>query len=151
MQRALGLFAGLFLIVIMAVSGPAGAATPQCGDGTGQKATGKPIPLGSVTSMSGLGSFKEGSDAVAAYFACLNDNGGIHGRPVVYHAEDDQSKIDVAAQAAKKLIDDEGVYALIGSTSFIECVANADYYLKSNVLDIGAGVAPQCFQSKNIG
>jgi branched-chain amino acid transport system substrate-binding protein len=150
MQRALGLFAALFSIAIFAASGPAWAAKPVCGDNTGQKATGKPIPIGGITSMTGLGSFKEGSDAVAAYFACLNDNGGIHGRPVLYHPEDDQSKIDIAAQAAKKLIDDEGVYALIGSTSFIECVANANYYLKSNVLDIGAGVAPQCFQSKNI-
>lgn len=150
MGRFWGLCAGLFLVGIVAVSGPAWAAKPVCGDNTGQKATGKPIPIGGITSMTGLGSFKEGADAVAAYFHCLNDNGGIHGRPVLYHAEDDQSKIDIAAQAAKKLIDDEGVFALIGSTSFIECVANADYYLKSGVLDIGAGVAPQCFQSKNI-
>jgi branched-chain amino acid transport system substrate-binding protein len=150
MWRTSSLFAGLFLMCAVAASGPAWAAKPVCGDNTGQKAAGKPIPIGGITSMTGLGSFKEGADAVAAYFHCLNDNGGIHGRPVLYHAEDDQSKIDIAAQAAKKLIDDEGVYALIGSTSFIECVANADYYLTHNVLDIGAGVAPQCFQSKNI-
>jgi branched-chain amino acid transport system substrate-binding protein len=150
MQRASGLLVALFLIAIFVMSGTAWAAKPDCGENTGQKATGKPIPIGGVTSMTGLGSFKEGSDAVAAYFACLNDNGGIHGRPIVYHGEDDQSKIDIAAQAAKKLIDDQGAYALIGSTSFIECVSNADMYLKANVLDIGAGVAPQCFQSKNI-
>ena len=150
MQRAGGLFAGLFLIGVMVASGPAWAAKPVCGDNTGHKATGKPIPIGSVTSMTGLGSFKEGSDAVGAYFQCVNDNGGIHGRPIVFYAEDDESKLAVAAQAAKKLVDDDGVYALIGSTSFIECVANAEYYAKENVLDIGAGVAPQCFQSKNI-
>jgi branched-chain amino acid transport system substrate-binding protein len=150
MWRIGGLAAGLILFAVAVSPGPAWAAKPSCGDNTGQKATGKPIPIGGITSMTGLGSFKEGADAVAAYFHCLNDNGGIHGRPVTYHAEDDQSKIDIAAQAAKKLIDDEGVYALIGSTSFIECVANANYYLKSGILDIGAGVAPQCFQSKNI-
>lgn len=150
MWRIFGLLAGLFLFAAVSASGSAWAAKPSCGDNTGQKATGKPIPIGNITSMTGLGSFKEGADAVAAYFHCLNDNGGIHGRPVLFHAEDDQSKIDIAAQAAKKLIDDEGVYALIGSTSFIECVANANYYLTSGVLDIGAGVAPQCFQSKNI-
>jgi branched-chain amino acid transport system substrate-binding protein len=143
------LFAGLLLVGTMAISGAA-FAKPDCGDNTGQKATGKPIPIGGVTSMTGLGSFKEGSDAVGAFFKCVNDNGGIRGRPIVYYGEDDQSKIDTAAQTAKKLIEDEGVYALIGSTSFIECVSNADIYLKNNVLDIGAGVAPQCFQSKNI-
>jgi len=141
MQRAGGLFAGLFLIGVMVASGPAWAAKPVCGDNTGHKATGKPIPIGSVTSMTGLGSFKEGSDAVGAYFQCVNDNGGIHGRPIVFYAEDDESKLAVAAQAAKKLVDDDGVYALIGSTSFIECVANAEYYAKENVLDIGAVLA----------
>ena len=65
-------------------------------------ATGKPIPIGAVTTMSGIGSFKEADDAVRAYFDCVNANGGIHGRPITYHDEDDQSQLDVAAQAAKK-------------------------------------------------
>jgi branched-chain amino acid transport system substrate-binding protein len=125
-------------------------AAPDCGENTGQKATGKPIPIGAVTSMSGIGSFKEADDAARAYFDCVNANGGIHGRPITYHDEDDQSQLDVAAQAAKKLVGDEGVYVLIGSTSFIECIANADYYIKQNVLEIGLGIPPQCYQSKNI-
>jgi branched-chain amino acid transport system substrate-binding protein len=150
MQRTASLLAGLFLVGAMIVSGSAWAAKPSCGENTGQKATGKPIPIGNVTSMTGLGSFKEGADAVGAYFRCVNDNGGIKGRPIVFYPEDDESKVDIAAQAAKKLVEDIGVYALIGSTSFIECVANANYYAKENVVDIGAGVAPSCFQSKNI-
>ena len=125
-------------------------AKPDCGENTGQKATGKPIPIGGVTSMSGIGSFKEAGDAAEAYFKCVNDNGGIHGRPITYHAEDDQSQLDVAAQAAKKLVEDEGVYVMIGSTSFIECIPNANYYLKNNILEIGLGIPSQCFQSKNI-
>ena len=125
-------------------------AKPDCGENTGQKATGKPIPIGAVTSMSGIGSFKEADDAARAYFDCVNANGGIHGRPITYHDEDDQSQLDVAAQAAKKLVGDEGVYVLIGSTSFIECIPNANYYLKENVLEIGLGIPSQCYQSKNI-
>ena len=125
-------------------------AAPDCGENTGQKATGTPIPIGAVTSMSGIGSFKEADEAAKAYFDCVNANGGIHGRPITYHDEDDQSALDVAAQAAKKLVGDEGVYAMIGSTSFIECIANADYYVKQNVLEIGLGIPSQCYQSKNI-
>jgi hypothetical protein len=56
----------------------------------------------------------------------------------------------VAAQAAKKLVGDEGVYAMIGSTSIIECIPNANYYLKENIVEIGEGIPPQCYQSKNI-
>ena len=65
-------------------------AAPDCGENTGNKATGKPIPIGAVTTMSGIGSFKEADDAVRAYFDCVNANGGIHGRPITYHDEDDQ-------------------------------------------------------------
>jgi branched-chain amino acid transport system substrate-binding protein len=144
--RLLAVFAGIMLAGFVSQA----QAAPDCGENTGQKATGKPIPIGAVTSMSGIGSFKEADDAARAYFDCVNANGGIHGRPITYHDEDDQSQLDVAAQAAKKLVGDEGVYLMIGSTSFIECIANADYYIKQNVLEIGLGISPQCFQSKNI-
>ena len=144
--RLLAVFAGIMLAGFVSQA----QASPDCGENTGQKATGKPIPIGAVTSMSGIGSFKEADDAARAYFDCVNANGGIHGRPITYHDEDDQSQLDVAAQAAKKLVGDEGVYLMIGSTSFIECIANADYYIKQNVLEIGLGIPSRCFQSKNI-
>ena len=149
MKRTLAFLTGALVLGLWLGTAPA-LAKPDCGENTGKKATGKPIPIGGVTSMSGIGSFKEAGDAAEAYFKCVNDNGGIHGRPITYHAEDDQSQLDVAAQAAKKLVGDEGVYVLIGSTSFIECIPNANYYLKENVLEIGLGIPSQCFQSKNI-
>ena len=148
MSRVTWVLAGLVATGLFA-SVPA-FAKPDCGENTGKPATGKPIPIGAITSMSGIASFKEADDAVRAYFDCVNANGGIHGRPITYHDEDDQSKLDVAAQAAKKLVQDEGVYMLVGSTGFVSCVANADYYVKQNVLDIGLGIPPQCYQSKNI-
>jgi len=144
----------IFVAAALALAVTLGAAPafakPDCGENTGKKATGKPIPIGGVTSMSGIGSFKEADEAAEAYFKCVNDNGGIHGRPITYHDEDDQSQLDVAAQAAKKLVGDEGVDVLIGSTSFIECIPNANYYIKEGVLEIGLGIPPQCYQSKNI-
>ena len=149
MKRTFMLLAAGLALALTLGAAPA-FAKPDCGENTGQKATGKPIPIGAVTSMSGIGSFKEADDAARAYFDCVNANGGIHGRPITYHDEDDQSQLDVAAQAAKKLVGDEGVYVMIGSTSFIECIANADYYIKQNVLEIGLGIPSQCFQSKNI-
>jgi branched-chain amino acid transport system substrate-binding protein len=150
MKRFLCGLTGIFAIALLAAAAPALAAKPDCGMNMGKKATGTPIPVGAVTSASGIGSFEEADLAVKAYFDCVNANGGIHGRPITYHDEDDQSKLDIAAQAAKKLVGDEGVYIMVGSTSFIECIANADYYLKQNILEIGEGIPPQCYQSKNI-
>ncbi len=137
------------VVMLASLVSPALAA-PDCGLNNGQKATGKPIPIGAVTTMSGFFTFKEADDGARAYFDCVNANGGIHGRPIVYHDEDDQAQLDVAAQAAKKLVEDEGVYVLIGSTSLIECIPNANYYIKHGVLEIGLGIPPQCYQSKNI-
>jgi branched-chain amino acid transport system substrate-binding protein len=149
MKRAVRLLAVVASAVFVGFVSKAQAA-PDCGENTGKKATGKPIPIGAVTTMSGFGSFKEADDAARAYFDCVNANGGIHGRPITYHDEDDQTQLDVAAQAAKKLIADEGVYAMVGNASIIECIPNANYYLKENVLEVGVGIPPQCYQSKNI-
>jgi branched-chain amino acid transport system substrate-binding protein len=150
MKRILCMATGVLAAGLLFAAAPAFAAKLDCGLNTGKAATGEPIPVGAVTSASGIGSFEEADLAAKAYFDCVNANGGIHGRPIAYHDEDDQSKLDVAAQAAKKLVGDSGDYVLVGSTSFIECIANAQYYIKSNILEIGLGIPPQCYQSKNI-
>ncbi len=150
MQRFLCFLIGVFAMAWAAGAAPAFAAKPDCGMNTGKAATGEPIPIGAVTTMTGLGSFKEADDAVKAYFDCVNANGGIHGRPIAYHDEDDQSKLDVAAQAGKKLVVDNKDYVLVGSTSIIECIPNEKLYIDQNILEIGLGIPPQCYQSKNI-
>ena len=150
MKRILCVLAGMFATAFVLGAGPAFAAKLDCGMNTGKAATGEPIPIGAVTSASGIGSFEEADLAAKAYFDCVNANGGIHGRPIVYHDEDDQSKLDVAAQAATKLVGDNGAYLMVGSTSFIECIPNAQYYVKQKILEIGLGIPPQCYQSKNI-
>ena len=148
MRRVLSVLAFVCLAVVL-LAAPA-LARPDCGENTGHKATGKPIPVGAITTMSGIASFKEVDQAVKAYFDCVNANGGIHGRPIVYYDEDDQARLDIAAQAAKKLVGDQGVYMMVGSTSIIECIANAGYYVKENIVEVGEGIPPQCYQSKNI-
>jgi len=148
MTRLMAVLSGLLFAVIVFASGSASAL--DCGMNTGKAATGEPIPIGAVTSMSGIASFKEADDGARAYFDCVNANGGILGRPIKYTDEDDQSKVDVAAQAAKKLVEDQGVYVMIGSTGFVDCVANSAYYEQHNILVIGLGIPPQCFESKNL-
>ncbi len=149
MKRILCVLTGVLAAAFVVAAGPAFAKV-DCGLNTGKAATGQPIPIGAVTSITGIATFHEADQGAAAYFDCVNANGGIHGRPIAYHEEDDQTKLDIAAQAAKKLVVDEGDYLLVGNTSLIECIANADLYLKSNVLAIGLGIPPQCYQSKNI-
>ena len=144
------LLAVLAAVVLSGFAATASAA-PDCGLNTGKKAAGEPIPIGAVSTTSGIFNFRDAADAARAYFDCVNANGGIHGRPITYYEEDDQGKLDVAAQAAKKLVGDRGVYAMVGGTSVVSCVANAGYYSAQDILEIGVGIPPQCFMSKNIG
>ncbi|HEX6786858.1 MAG TPA: hypothetical protein VF076_06650, partial [Acidimicrobiales bacterium] len=56
----------------------------ECGMGTGQKASGDPIKLGGMATKSPIADFTWITSLTKAYFACVNDNGGINGRPIDY-------------------------------------------------------------------
>ncbi len=105
----------------------AGAAQAQvsCGANTGAAATGAPILVGGIHGNAAPGDFSASTQAAAAYFACVNANGGINGRPVEYLVENDQWNPELAAQAASKLITDKGVVAMVGNGSFVEMAVNA--------------------------
>jgi branched-chain amino acid transport system substrate-binding protein len=122
-----------------------------CGMGTGEAATGDPINVGAVVGATGPADFSSASKGAAAYFNCINANGGINGRPVNYIVEDDGWNPEQAAQVAAKLVNDDNVVAMVGSTSFVECAANAQLYADTNVVVIaGVGVPRECFESANI-
>lgn len=79
------------LAVMAAIStGGAALAEVSCGANTGTPADGAPIVAGGTYSNSAPGDRSSATDAAAAYFACVNANGGINGRPIDYRVEDDQ-------------------------------------------------------------
>jgi len=128
---------------------PATAGT-GCGLNNGQKATGAPIKLGNVTtSIPGI-DFSTGPAMMKAYFDCVNDNGGINGRPVQMLEENDNGKPEDAGAAAKKLIETDKVVAMVGGFSILDCPVNADYYKQQGFNVIVAGVPAECFSSPNI-
>ncbi len=110
-----------------------------------------PITLGSVNTLSGPITFPEASRAAQAVFDDVNAAGGVHGRKIRYVPEDDKGDPTTAAQAARDLIDNDGVVALVGSASLVQCEVNAAFYQQQNIVDItGTGVDPKCFDSANI-
>jgi branched-chain amino acid transport system substrate-binding protein len=125
-------------------------AGPSCGLGNGKKASGNPIKLGNVTTKVPGIDFSTGPAAMEAYFKCVNENGGINGRPVQMLEENDNLKPEDAAAAAKKLIETDKVVAVVGGFSIIDCPVNADYYVKQGYNVIVAGVPAQCFNSPAI-
>jgi branched-chain amino acid transport system substrate-binding protein len=119
----------------------------ECGLGTGEPATGEPLKLGGMaTNIPGV-DFTWIPQMAALYFDCVNENGGIYGRPIEYSYEDVGPDPAVLTAAATKLVEQDQVLAIVGNTELLECDVNGDYYAEHGYHPIIAGVAPGCFLS----
>ena len=106
-------------------------------------ASGEPIVLGAVGSQTGLNIFPE---PMAAATECSTDStkkGGVNGHLIEYLVEDDGNTPEQAATAAKRLVEDENVVAMVGGGSIVDCAANAQYYSEQGVYSLaGAAACP---------
>jgi branched-chain amino acid transport system substrate-binding protein len=123
------------------------AAAPKCGAGTSQKATGAAIKLGAIATKQPGTDFTDIPNMAKAYFDCVNDNGGINGRPIQYIIETEQTDPAQAASLAHKLIETDGVLGIVGNTSIIECAVNHGYYEQKGFSIIDSGIAPECYST----
>ena len=128
-------------------SGKATAKKSVCGKGTGKKATGTPIKLGGINMLIPGVDFTTISKVANAYFQCVNDNGGINGRPIKYIQYTEQLNPAQEAALARKLIEKDKVVGVVGNTSFAECGTNWKYYQSKGFIVIGAGVQAECFST----
>jgi branched-chain amino acid transport system substrate-binding protein len=134
-----------------AVAAGAGlVGTGKCGLGNGQKATGEPLTLGAIVTKQPGTDFSDITGIANAYFKCVNDNGGINGRPINYIVAEEQTNPQQVAALAAKLIQDDKVLAIVGSASLIDCPVNHAFYEQNNFNVIMAGVPFDCFSTPNI-
>jgi len=124
----------------------------MCGDPTkqGQKATGTPIKIGGIYSDTPIVAFSPILDAAKAYFDCVNDNGGIGGRPIDYIMVPDNGDGNKSHSAAVQLWESDKVLGMTGNTSFVDCAVNHTYYEKNHIYAIVAGASDVCFNTPNI-
>ena len=67
---------------------------------------------------------------------------------IEYLLEDDRTDPNVAAQAARRLLDQENVVGMAGSASLLECAVNQNLYKQRSITVVsGLGVDPACFES----
>ena len=112
-----------FVLVLALVSAPLGGCATT-GDEAGEPATGgeepakEPYVLGAVLSLTGAQAGLGGPEknAIEMEVARINDAGGINGHELVVIIEDDASDQDQAVARATKLIEQDEVLAIIGST-----------------------------------
>lgn len=130
-------------LAVVGLSHTQAAAAPSCSAG--------PIKIGAVSTITGIADFSDAPKAAKAVFEQLNAAGGINGCKIEYTLQDDKADPQVAAQAARDLIDNREVYALAGGASLLDCAVNAGAYAKNNVLSVqGVGVDPLCFNAPSV-
>ena len=128
-------------------SGTASATHSICGLGTGKKATGSPIRIGGIDMLIPGVDFTTIGKTAAAYFDCVNDNGGINNHPIHYILYNEQLNPAQEASLARKLIESDKVIGVVGNTSFAECGTNWKYYKSKGYVVIGAGVQAECYST----
>ena len=83
-----------------------------------------------------------------AYFQCVNDNGGINGRPIQYIQYTEDLNPAHEAALARKLVESDKVVGIVGNTSFGECGTNWKYYKSKGFVVLGAGVQAECYRRR---
>jgi branched-chain amino acid transport system substrate-binding protein len=137
------LLAGSAVLCVSALPGQAPAAGPSCAGGT--------IRIGAVSTVTGPVDFSEVPKATQAAFDQFNAAGGVNGCKIDFTISDDKADPQVAAQAARDLIDNKEIVAMVGGASLLECQVNGGTYKRKNVMAVqGLGVDAACFNSPSI-
>lgn len=113
-----------------------GAATAALATPSILRAQSGPIKLGTLTPLTGVGGNYGPSmrDAMVGVVAAVNAAGGVLGRQIEVVSEDTQTSPEAAVRAARKLIDVDGVSAVMGTWAS----------------SITTAVAPLCWESKTM-
>ena len=109
----------------LAVAGAATLALVLSACGGSDKGSDDVIKVGAPINLSGALA-ATGKDALAGAklaVAELNESGGVLGRKVKLIVRDNQSKPEVAVEASRKLVEEEGVVALLAPASSAEALA----------------------------
>jgi branched-chain amino acid transport system substrate-binding protein len=130
-------------LAFFALSMTTASAAPTCEAG--------PIKIGAVSTITGIVDFSDAPKAAQAVFDQVNAAGGVNGCMFDYSLADDKADPQVAAQAARDLIDNKEVFALAGGASLLDCAVNAGAYARNGVLSVqGVGVDPLCFHAPSV-
>lgn len=105
MRRMLKIALAAWLLIVSMLS-LAQSETKDTGD--------REIPIGNIMPYSGpLTEFSSIGKSESAYFAMINDRGGINGRKVKFITRDDGSNPRRALEQTRRLIDDDGALLIL--------------------------------------
>jgi branched-chain amino acid transport system substrate-binding protein len=108
------LIAALAASMAIMIAGCGGSDSGSSGSGSSQE----PIKIGAILSLTGTyAGLGEGEkNVIDLEVAKINEAGGVNGRPIEVIVEDDATDEAKAVAAAAKLIEQDGVVAILGAT-----------------------------------
>lgn len=106
--------------------------------------SGPPILVGNIASLTGPISTKSSADAVRVYLEKWNERGGFDGRPLELVSEDSAVDPAKAQAAAKKLVEQDKVVALVGNSFFFDCALNGPLYQQHDVPWMSLAIDETC-------
>jgi len=137
--------ASLMVVLLMGIPGPVTAA-PEPG------VTANQVLIGAFQDQSGPAAvvginMRKGMEA---YFNWINSKGGVNGRKIRFIVEDDGFQPSRSIAAAKKLIEQDKVFALVGTLGTPGVQATIDYIQSKKVPSIyqGSGISELAFPPK---
>ncbi len=145
MLRAAGGAAVAGAIALAAIGcGSGGSSTGGSGGGDGA------YKFGVISSESGPFQLARQRQALQLYVDQLNDAGGYNGKPIELVVADDSSDPTKSAAAARKLVQQEDVIAMVGSSSPADCPTNGAYYEAHGVASIQPAFDDACYEHELI-
>jgi len=123
----------LFALAACGSSGSGGSS-----GSSGPKLTGDPIVIGTLGGYTGNQSGQNGlvDDTMQVWADYINDNGGVNGHPVKLIVKDDAGDPAKALQAAKELVEQDHVVAIVGHSSLVSS-SWVDYVAEKKIPIIG--------------
>lgn len=124
-RRRGALFVTLCLLATAFPVALAGCTTADTPVAEAESPTGEPLKIGAVLSLTGslAGLGEPARRAIEVEVARINDEGGVNGRPVEVVFEDDASDEARSVGAVTRLIEQEGVFAIIGGSGTAQSMA----------------------------
>ena len=121
------------------------AAIPSVTDAQvpGEGVTDSTIRIGILGSLTGPAS-NDGRDLVdglQSYLRHTNDTGGIHGRGITIRVHDDRSNPDHGLREARRMVAEEGIFAIACTSGIVTMQALLDRGMFSDQIPVLAGAA----------
>ncbi|MGJ9457809.1 ABC transporter substrate-binding protein [Oceanobacillus sp. CF4.6] len=134
----------VFLVAILLILAACGEDSASGGNGDGdgdvRGVTDDEILIGNIVAHSGPQAiYGQIAQGIETYIDYVNENGGVHGRQLKLLAYDGEYQPAVHMQQAQRLVEEDGIFVMLGHDCTPCNTALQDYYIENEVISLMLG------------